>query len=44
MSQNGQTHLKNLAKMVRHTLKIMQQMLQDFKECLAILGHYALKG
>ena len=32
MSQNGQTHL------------ILQQMLQDFKVCLTILGRYTLKG
>ena len=33
--------------MVRHILKVLQQMLQMlqvFKECLTILGHYALKG
>ena len=28
--------------MVRHTLKILQLLLQDFKVCLTILGHYAL--
>ena len=30
--------------MVRHTLKILQEMLQDFLKCLTILGRYALKG
>ena len=30
--------------MVRHTLTILQQMLQDFKVCLIILRRYALKG
>ena len=30
--------------MARHSLKILQQVLQDFKVCLTILGHYALKG
>ena len=34
MSQNGQTHFKNL---VANAARI-------FKVCLAILGHYALKG
>ena len=29
--------------MVRHTLKILEQLLRDFV-CLTILGHYALKG
>ena len=28
--------------MVRHTLKILQHFLQNFKVCLTILGHYAL--
>ena len=30
--------------MVRQTLEILQHLLQDFKVCLIILGHYALKG
>ena len=30
--------------MVRHTLKILQQMLQMFKVCLTILGCYPFKG
>ena len=30
--------------MVRRTLKILQQMLQDFKRVLTIFGDYALKG
>ena len=28
--------------MVRHTLKLLQHFLQNFKVCLTILGHYAL--
>ena len=28
--------------MARYILKILQQMLQDFKVCLIILGGYAL--
>ena len=30
--------------MVRHTLKLLQEMLQDFKECLTFLGRYTLKS
>ena len=28
--------------MVRHSLKILQQKLQDFQPCLTILGRYAV--
>ena len=31
-------------KMVGHTLKILHHLLQDFKVCLTILGHFVLKG
>ena len=34
MSQNGQTHFKNLAVFAARFLKV----------CLTILGHYELKG
>ena len=30
--------------MVRHTLKLLQEMLQDFKECLTFLGRYTFKS
>ena len=33
-----------LPKMDRHTLKILQEVLQIFKVRLTILGHYALKS
>ena len=36
--------MHNVSKLARHTLKTLQQMLQDFKVCLTILGNYALKG